>query len=1130
MKVTSHRELAPALYAALLLLPSTAHPADVYGKRFDPPRAYFAHSSINKNGVTSAIRGQVNFIDIYMTPIDNTSNRYTADGFSWSVLLPAVVRMPDAGEQGLTVEPVEHNGRSYLRISKPFDARQVEIRSMRGAYGSSHEWLWYWIDDEQEIPGRLQEIKLALQFRGKTCFTDTSRLKIYGALHAPRLSPRHFKLWLHYGPRYRMGKWNELADYMARAGFNTIQSLESIEFNREMKKRGFYIIHQRSGSYHEVYEKEFQDCIAEGPAWFRRQDATGICEERLRVADASIFDFEPGPAGKITEFRDDPWLHDRFKSQNKLPGDTILTEGLVKSEYFTEWVDMRQELGAQVVKNWAAYCRSVNPEIATIITQGGVNSFDMTSDVDHLRYADDVTYIDPMNFTGRTGLQNVKKWMERVPRGRFAGCQNVSAGGYSNLFISDQDMMLHTLGAALIGCKGTSFYPGWTLDGANFVLLNRVMTFLADHQEILFAGTPDPPNLILAALPREDTEIDLGGGTTIRNTFPDWSLDAVIRGFHHRDSNQYLVVINNRNTSEPCFVQLTAAVPGGEWFLTDRERKEVFLRDGEARIPSSDLADGIYLHSPPADYRGYRLMPVTPESALRVQSFRPVPLGQIREKAQAYPEEPDRAGDAVARDRMRLGFDDFDRDRMFEYRIDMPGQSIWVGQGGTILKWKVGEVEVRTVETGLCRDMLWMPSSERSNPDMDTVMKLEEKRVHDDGVDLVFRKGVKLPSLGGMVSLQVRKAYHFSRLPGRARVTVTFFNDSLSMEVPAIDLSYRVHNYIDHEERAKAMFWVNDGSGILRSSEWKMRAILHPALSRQEKLDAFTRCELLEPRTPASFGEYLPQGELLLTVHPDNPSRILQLLSWRPENSLEPHATLEWMYRPITLPQGSEATYAYGIDLRSGVESLSESAIVRAATGTGTESPRLLFHADFENDTDATTLQGTSGQPEVTGSPAIVETPEGSGIHLPEGATLSYLPEGIIDPGRGKFQIRFKPLWHGGDNQNRFFMQLNPSPGFAYLGKLKDGRYLLNLFDVDGEQHWPHSSLDNLEPGGWHTATATWDVQQGSIQLIFDGERVAQLRGEPWSMGELENEDKECRLVIGAGPIVIEEIKIWDRP
>ena len=1117
-----------ALLAAgtIISVPYSVHAVDAYGKRFDPPRVYFAHASLNKSGITSAIKGQANFIDIYMTPIDNTSGNYTGDGFTWSALVPAFVRIPDADEQGLAVEDVAHEGLPYKRITRAFDARQVEIRSLNGQWGSSHEWLWYRLDDDLEIPDAMPAIEVSLQYKGTTCFTDTSRLRIYEALVAPRLPPEDFKLWLHYGPRYRMGKWDELADYMGKAGFNTIQSLESIEFNQAMKKRGFYLIYQRSGSYHNVNENEFHDCIREGPAWFEKQDTTGEAARRLKSADATILDFEPGPSGKLTEFRDLPWLHEIFKERNDLPPDLELTDELVRTKYFKEWVDMRQGLAAQVVKNWAAYCRSVNPDIATIITQGGVGSFDKTSDLDHGRYADDVTYIDPMNFTRTRGIETVKRWMDEVPQGQFTGCQNVSSGGYGNLFIPDQDMMLHTLAAALIGCRGTSFYAGWALDAANFVLLNRVMTFLSRHRELIFEGTPDPPGLLLAAVPKEDTEIDLGGGTKIRNVYPDWEREATIRGYHNPKLGQYLAVINNRSTKEPCYVKVTAAVAAGSWYVSNDEAEEVYSLGSETALSAEDLANGVYLVAPPFDFRGMRLRPVSEASTRLVNTYDAVPLEPVLEKALAYAEAGDSATGAEAAGGVRLGFDDFDADNQFEYLVETPGQQVWVGQGGTILKWKIGDVELRTKQKGLCTDMLWLPSSERSNGDLGSVMRLQKKHVHEDGVELVFDRGVALASLGGMVSLRQTKTFAFAGKPGIVDVTVTFFNDSLSMEVPSIELSHRVHNYIDHEERGTTVFWAHGGSGLTRTDRWATHAILSRGLSELDTQRAYTRCEVLDPRLLGTFGEFFSRKGLLLSVHPNDPSKLLQLLDWRAENGIEGLGTLEWIYRPVILDQGRDVTIAYRMKLETGLTELTAAMTARPVE-EATRAANLLFHVNFENGANAVTAKGESGEGSISGSPTWVDTPGGKGIHLPEGAQVSYLPEGNIDPARGTFQITFKPLWHGGDGRTRYFMQLRPLPGFMYFGKLDDGRFLCNMFDVTGAQHWPNASLANLEAGGWHTATAAWDTEAGTIQIFLDGERMAEVRGEPWEMGRLDNDNEDCRLLIGGAPIVVDDVKIW---
>ena len=834
-----HLIVRPLLFAAAIATAGTlsVQAAAAYRTRLDPPRIYLAHSSLIKDGVTSAIKGQVNCLDLYMTPIDNTGGQYTAEGFAYDLLLPAFVTFDDAEEQSLTISEVEWQGQPYKRIRKLLPAGMIDARCLNGGYGTSHEWLWFRIADDKDVPSEPQPIEISLFHKDRKCFTDTSRLKVYEALTAPRLPAKHFKLWLHYGPRYRMGKWDELADFMAKAGFNVIQSLESLEFNVEMRKRGFYLIYQQSGSYSKVYDDDFRSCVEQGPDWFVKHDVTGLAAERLRAADATLLDFEPGPAGRIDGITLQDWLVVEFRKRTGISAETELTEELIRSKYFSEWIDMRQDLAAQVVRNWADFCRSVNPDIDTILTQGGVHRFDTIGDVDHGRYADHVTYCDPMNFVKPLGLRNMKKWMQHVPQGQFTGCQNSSPGGYGRLFISDRDIMLQTLGAAMIGCKGTSVYTGLAMDAANFVLWNRVMTFMAHHQEVMFEGTPDPDNLALTAIPKEDTRTELEDGTKVRNMYPDWDTWATIRGYHDPDRNAYLAVVNNRHREEPCYVKL-AAVTGGPWLVVDREHEEVFRLDGKAETAAAALAAGIYVQVPPLDYRGYDLLPATPETAAFAATYTAVELEPIQAAALAY-------------------------------------------------------------------------------------------------------------------------------------------------------------------------------------------------------------------------------------ASPQRPS--------------EPEA-------------------------------------------------RLLFHVDFEDGPDAVTAVGGDGTAAVKGTVTYEASPGGKGIHLSTGASLRYLPEGNIDLQKGRFYIRFKPLWHGGDAVNRFFLWLRAKPGLMYLGKIEKGRFLCNMFDASGEQHWPHGSMRNMGPGEWHTAVATWDTAAGIMRLYVDGEKQAESRNTPWQMGKLSNSDEDCRMTIGASPIVIDEIKIWDRP
>ena len=156
-------------------------------------------------------------------------------------------------------------------------------------------------------------------------------------------------------------------------------------------------------------------------------------------------------------------------------------------------------------------------------------------------------------------------------------------------------------------------------------------------------------------------------------------------------------------------MKLTAALPAGRWMLVDREHQEIFTRAGQAELSSADLAAGLYLKTPAYDYRGYSLEPVENAIAAEFQKFRPIELEPLQQQALAYTESATSLAPKTVPGDLRLRFDDFNGDNQFEYLVESPDQQVWISTSGTLLKWKLAGTELRTRETGLCRDMLWHP-------------------------------------------------------------------------------------------------------------------------------------------------------------------------------------------------------------------------------------------------------------------------------------------------------------------------------------------------------------------------------------------------------------------------------------
>ncbi|MBT3380756.1 MAG: hypothetical protein HN742_28175 [Lentisphaerae bacterium] len=1101
---------------------------DVYKKRFSPPRVYFTHASLNKGGIASGIEGQDNVLALYITAIDREAGQYSEEGFSVSVLLPPEMEILDQEANAIAVTDTTLDGQPYLRVTKPVPPLKVFQRCLRGPWGVD-DAVWYRLRPGQTSTQGPRPIQAALYYNGELCFTDDAKLRIYPPLAPPPpVDPRHFRFWLHYGPHVRMGHWDELAKQLRTAGINAIQftvaSPNRLDYVREMRNRGFYTIIQRGASYSAIHKDNLKGALTSGPAWFAAQDK-GTMETYLPYGDAVLWDFEPTP----TRLELDEWTLNRFRQVTGVPDETPLTEETIKEHHFPAWIAFRQDSFATCVRNWAEFCRSVKPDIETILTEGRANMFDPPGQIDYARVADDVTFCDPMNYTGIDSVRVLQKWQEHAPKASFTGCQNVAQGSHHNVFISPKTIMLQIVSSALVGSKGTDIYPGHAMDAENFVLTNRAMGLLGRNQRAMFASPGPTTDIVAAPIPKESVEIKLGDGRTIRNTFPDWERDAVIRTYRDPVTNDDLVVIVNWNANEPCYVRIN--VPeAGDRLILEQENNRCLTLNAQPRVPAGKLAEGIFLVCPPFDFRGFTLRRWStplPQTASQLSRVR---LEDIAARVDAYVTRTDAATATRSTGDLSLGFDDCNADGKFEYVIASPSSKVWLSQNGTISRWNTDDGSVATAGLGLCRDMIWLPQPERANAGMDAVMTLDSKQLSTDQVTMVFSKNVTLEALGGMSSLSVRKTFTFPADAPTVSVAVEVVNTSVTMDTPSLPFSYRVHNHIDYGE-APSRLWVSDGA---HTTSWedttKHYSIPNTGLTETDRAAVFGQGDTCPDEHIRTFGDYLPDQTLQLVVHPRRPSQLLQILRWGRRANRGGSGTLEWIYRPFDLKQGATARYEYALSLRAGEAQLQAPPPEKSDRIPSPAGPNLLFHAAFDGNADSTTRHGVIS-PTITGTPAYEATRDGQGIRVTGGTELTFPAEGLLNLERGKLHIRFKPLWDGTDQKTHYFLTARPRPGFVYFGKLADGRLLLNMFDRENKQHYPHHTIRTMKADTWHTATVTWDAPKGAMALFLDGKKVRESRQTPWSMGQLNNAHPECRLVIpGTADTVIDDIKIWNRP
>jgi len=907
-------KVLPCLLVSLLLatgilleVPYTARGAELPDKPVYPPRIYFTQASLNKSGIVSAIQGEDNFVRLFVPAMDASEHAIPADGLTCKLLLPEGVAMLPEVELPLEIKKTTVDGQLMQEVIVTLPSEDVRRAGLKTSTGMEMT-LWYRADDLHA--GENYPIRLLLEMQGKTCFTDEAKLHVYDALQSiTPIDPNFFRLWLHYGPSYRKGKWDELATTLHHSGINTVQVMNwSVEMAKAMKDRGFSVIAQRLGSYAGSYDPgtAVSDVVAQGQEWFKKDDG-GEMEAILPYADAVIWDFEPSPQDIVT---DDTTLA-LFRKSAKIPDDEKLDEQAIKAKYMKPWTAFRQKQFATIVKDWADWTRGINGNVKTILTEGRCNVFDPRGQVDYRNVAGDVTYFDPMNFSGPGAIHGMRQWKAAMPDEIFMGCQNVAFSPQSPVTTSANTIMLQIASAALMGNAGTSVYPGQTMDAENFVLFNRVMGFLGKNQDILWKGIVHPKDMTLTLLPKQDETITLGGGDTLHNVYPDWTNDAVAQTYQSKSGDAYLAGIVNWNASEPCYAKIQIAGESGRWMITDDESRQVYTFDGKESLDAATLAGGVVVSVPTSEYRGFRVVHFDADA---VKNYKRIALEDLRKEFAAYAStsSKENEGDDQAGP-VRISYSDIDGDKVLEYCVTTASQKVWLSQAGSIVRWQAGS---GTIDGALCRDQIWLPSSERNNPTLDTTMKVEAKKAGKDQAEITLSRNATLSSYGSMADIHLTKKFTISNRRPEIAVETTIQNTSLSTQGANLELSYRVHNRLRYG--GAMAVWADNGAELTNFGALRDSSVPSAGLDAALSQLVFENYAQTSPQRLASFGDYRLKEQSLLAFTPARPDDLLQMLRWLAADSQE--GTIEWMYRPVKLGSGQSWKASYEINLWSGVE------------------------------------------------------------------------------------------------------------------------------------------------------------------------------------------------------------------
>ena len=841
-----------ALFSVVLtgyVVKSSPLAVDVFRKRFDAPRIYFTSATLNKGGAVSAVQGQDNALRLFITAVEEDGQAFS-DQLTYTVDLPEGVEMLFDDQIYPHLKPVtfdesiDSNGMKRMRVTGHIDPQIFTSRCVANTYGVD---LTLWFRADPFPVGSGGPITVTLAHNGQTVFTDRARLHVYEELVAPPpVHPEHFTFHLHQGPDYRQGRWDELSNYLRRAGINAIM-MRPTQTNalHAMQDRGFFTIAQRGGGYRGMRSAEGLEKVLEmGQAWFE-QDDRGVMADAMPYSDAVLWDFEPVPRRIVTNAT----TLARFRNVVGLPSSAPLTETIIEDQYLTEWIDFRQDMFAEAVRYWAAWSRSLKPDVKTLLTEGRVNVFDPSGQIDYRKYYQNVTNCSPMNWNRLNAVEGMRQWKAAAPNARFAGCMNVAGKSVAPVTVPANTIMLQIASTAFMGNSGIEIYPGQTMDGENFVAMNRVMGFLGRNQSLIWKGQVAPPELRLIPLPKEDFEVVLGSGKVIRNRYPDWERETVQQTYQQADGEGYLAALVNWNVIEPCYTRIQALGLTGQWMLVDREHRNVYTVDGKRALDPSVLEAGCIVQTPPSDFRGFHLVRYNPKE---VAGFTALDLTALKGDYENYalPQEADlEAGEGG----IRLGYDDIDEDNRLEYKISTRAQTVWISQTGQIVRWQAGGATINTDGFGLSRDQFWLPESERGNTACDSLMALEKRTVHADRTELVLARTIPLESLGGMVDVRLTRRYLIEDAQPGISVNVELHNTSLSAEHPSAIISYRVHNHLRYDTATQV--WIDDGKQLLNFGPARHLSIPNTGLTTSESERVYPGL-YGEPMRLARFGEY----------------------------------------------------------------------------------------------------------------------------------------------------------------------------------------------------------------------------------------------------------------------------------
>ncbi len=676
------------------------------------------------------------------------------------------------------------------------------------------------------------------------------------------------------------------------------------------------------------YVKFTQDPQQEMVIWNKGNKAfaidRGYNKRVIPNVEALFWDWEPQNARQNPKWDDKPTI-EAFAKEMGLDVKTLTPETL-KSKYRKEWLAFRSKQIANVVKSWAKYVRSIDPNITLAIGQG--SGWPVDVHVDYKLYDDIPNIIHlPMVYTSSATslVKNTVNLRKYLPKSKImpfvTSGMVINKGWFAS--VNPRTLYLQFTASALLGCVGCGHWPD-VQRGMDMEYLREISLAahdIASVESFLFGGKANPEGITIEPLPEASAFINTAKGK-IKLISPPW--DKYTLKVAYQRGKSIMVGLINFYKKSPAVVRVRIAKPfATEMFVYDPVTHIALVPDNGQKWDDTSLKKGI-LYEVPAQKAGMLVIaPKLPKGGFNGTVKESDVRKQFDKRCQTRAKSADLV--AMKKGELTITWADVNRDGSPDIVISNSKQQLGIGTSGNLISWKLTGVDKDFVSLfdggGACIDQFWWPKSARSSDDKNSEYELISREIKNGRATVVMRHALTHPDISGLV---LEKKYSITADSPKIKITVTIKNESPD----PMEFSYWSHNCLNTGGTPILTIQIGKGEKVIDDTEKvKNRIFARSDLPKEqlkilpfsadtpEKEKQLLNKILKNTITGSQFILGKPSSRKII-INVDY-NELLELFRWW-DTTDRGRYTVEWIYQKRKIVTGQSWTTSFSLEAVSG--------------------------------------------------------------------------------------------------------------------------------------------------------------------------------------------------------------------